>query len=47
MCIKGQKGIKVNNLKGLTNKYEYFFGEDQADILLKYPRIIFQKLLKY
>ena len=30
MCIKGNKGIKINNLRGLTNKYEYFFGEDQA-----------------
>ena len=30
MCIRGQKGIKINPFKVLVNKYEYFFGEDQA-----------------
>jgi len=30
MCIKGNKGIKINPIKGLINKYEYFFGEDQG-----------------
>ena len=30
MCIKGNKGIKINPLKGLINKFEYFFGEDQG-----------------
>ena len=34
MCIKGKKGIKINALKGLTNKYEYFFGEDQARYII-------------
>ena len=35
MCIKGNKGLKINNLKGLTNKYEYFFGEDQARYIIE------------
>ena len=35
MCIKGNKGLKINNLKGLTNKYEYFFGEDQARYIVE------------
>jgi len=30
MCIKGKKGIKINPIKGLVNKFEYFFGEDQG-----------------
>ncbi len=38
MCIKGNKGLKINNLKGLTNKYEYFFGEDQARYIVEIPR---------
>ena len=37
MCIKGNKGLKINNLKGLTNKYEYFFGEDQARYIVEIP----------
>ncbi len=35
MCIKGNKGLKINSLKGLTNKYEYFFGEDQARYIVE------------
>ena len=38
MCIKGKKGIKINSLKGLTNKYEYFFGEDQARYIIEIPK---------
>jgi len=38
MCIKGNKGLKINNLKGLTNKYEYFFGEDQARYIVEIPK---------
>ena len=37
MCIKGNKGIKINKLKGLSNKYEYFFGEDQARYIIEIP----------
>ena len=35
MCIKGNKGIKINKLKNLMNKFEFFFGEDQARYILK------------
>jgi len=37
MCIKGNKGIKIHKPKGLTNKYEYFFGEDQARYIVEIP----------
>jgi len=38
MCIKGNKGIKINQLKGLINKFEYFFGEDQGRYIVEIPR---------
>ncbi len=44
MCIKGKKGLKINKLKGLTNKYEYFFGEDQARYIIEIPKDNLQKV---
>ena len=35
MCIKSNKGIKINNLKSLINKFEYFFGEDQGRYIIE------------
>ena len=35
MCIKGRKGIKINPFKGLVNKFEYFFGEDQGRYIVE------------
>ena len=35
MCIKSKKGLKINKLKGLSNKFEYFFGEDQARYIVE------------
>ena len=35
MCIKGQKGIKINPFKELVNKHEYFFGEDQGRYIIE------------
>jgi len=35
MCIKGKKGIKINPIKGLINKFEYFFGEDQGRFVIE------------
>ncbi len=35
MCIKGNKGIKINKLKNLMNKFEFFFGEDQARYIIE------------
>tara|TARA_B100002051_G_scaffold37536_1_gene31233 strand:- start:14 stop:2209 length:2196 start_codon:yes stop_codon:yes gene_type:complete len=46
MCILGNKGIKINNLKGLTNKYEYFFGEDQARYIVEIPKDNVQKVIE-
>ena len=45
MCIAGNKGLKINNLKGLTNKYEYFFGEDQARYIVEIPKDKVQKVV--
>ena len=38
MCINGNKGIKINQLKGLINKFEYFFGEDQGRYIVEIPK---------
>ena len=35
MCIKGNKGIKINQLKSLINRFEYFFGEDQGRYIVE------------
>ena len=35
MCIKGKKGIKINPIKGLINKFEYFFAEDQGRYVIE------------
>jgi len=35
MCIKGKKGIIINPIKGLINKFEYFFGEDQGRYVIE------------
>ena len=46
MCIKGNKGLKINSLKGLTNKYEYFFAEDQARYIVEIPKENIQKVME-
>ena len=35
MCIKGKKGIKLNNSKSLINKIEYLFSEDQGRYIIE------------
>lgn len=35
MCIKGNKGIKINKSKSLINEIEYFFAEDQGRYLIE------------
>jgi len=35
MCIMGNKGIIFNPIKGLMNKFEYFFGEDQGRYIVE------------
>ncbi|WP_440920852.1 phosphoribosylformylglycinamidine synthase subunit PurL [Candidatus Pelagibacter sp.] len=35
MCIKGNKGIKINKSKNFINEIEYFFAEDQGRYLIE------------
>ena len=35
MCIKGKKGVKINKIKTLVNKFQYFFGEDQSRYIIE------------
>ncbi|MDC3145796.1 phosphoribosylformylglycinamidine synthase subunit PurL [Candidatus Pelagibacter sp.] len=44
MCIKGQKGIKINPFKDLVNKYEYFFGEDQGRYIIEIEKTNIKKV---
>ncbi len=44
MCIKGKKGIKINPLKGLINKFEYFFGEDQGRYIVEITKANMKKV---
>ena len=44
MCIKGKKGIKINPLKGLINKFEYFFGEDQGRYIIEINKANIKKV---
>ena len=46
MCIKGNKGIKINQLKGLINKFEYFFGEDQGRYVVEITKENVEKVNK-
>ena len=44
MCIKGKKGVKLNNLKSLINKFEYFFCEDQGRYVVEVAKKNLQKV---
>ena len=49
MAIKGKKGFKLNKLKVLINKFEYYFGEDQGRYIIEIePKNLLkvQKILK-
>jgi len=35
MCIRGNKGLKLNKQKNLINTFEYFFGEDQGRFIIE------------
>ena len=35
MCIKGNKGIKINKYQSLINEIEYFFAEDQGRYVIE------------
>ncbi len=44
MCIKGQKGLKINPFKELVNKHEYFFGEDQGRYIIEIEKTNIKKV---
>ena len=49
MCILGKKGMKLNPIKSLTNKFEYFFAEDQSRYIIELEKKnveIVRKILK-
>ena len=46
MCIKNKKGIKLNNLKTLISKFEYFFSEDQGRFLIEIDKDNLKKVDK-
>ena len=35
MAIKGEKGFKLNKIKVLINKFDYYFGEDQGRYIIE------------
>ena len=35
MCIKGNKGVKLNSQIKLINKFNYFFAEDQGRYIIE------------
>ena len=35
MCIKGNKGIKLEKTKNLMNKFEFYFSEDQGRYIVE------------
>ena len=44
MCIKGNKGIKLNKPKNLINEIEYYFSEDQGRYLIEISPKDFEKV---
>ena len=44
MSILGNKGFKLNKLKILMNKFEYFFGEDQGRYILEISKDNLKKI---
>ncbi len=46
MAIDGRKGFKLNKLKTLINKFDYFFGEDQGRYIIEIKPINLSKVQK-
>ncbi len=46
MCIKGRKGIKLYKFKGLLDKFEYYFSEDQGRYIIEVKKDNFEKIKK-
>ena len=46
MCIKGQKGIKLEKIKNLMNDIEYYFSEDQGRYIIEIKPKDFKEVSK-
>ncbi len=46
MCIKGNKGIKLNKSKNLISELEYFFSEDQGRYLIEINKKDLKEVVK-
>ena len=46
MCIKGKKGVKFYKFKGLIDKFEYFFSEDQGRYIVEVKKENVEKVKK-
>ena len=46
MCIKGRKGIKFYKFKGLLDKLEYYFSEDQGRYIIEVKKDNLEKVKK-
>jgi phosphoribosylformylglycinamidine synthase len=46
MCIKGNKGIKLNKSKNFMSEIEYFFSEDQGRYLIEINQKDFKNVIK-
>ena len=46
MAIKGKKGFKLNKLKVLINKFDYYFGEDQGRYIVEIEKKNLENLKK-
>ena len=42
--LKEKKGIKINPLKNLINKFEYFFGEDHGRYIIEINKANMKKV---
>ena len=46
MCIKGNKGVKINSQLKLLNKFNYFFAEDQGRYIIEIEKNNLNKVKK-
>ena len=46
MAIKGKKGFKLNKLRVLMNKFDYYFAEDQGRYIIEVSSKDFNKITK-
>ena len=44
MCIRGNKGVKINSQIKLLNKFNYFFSEDQGRYIIEIKKLNFEKV---